>query len=137
VFGFSISVSAQMITHRVPQYELRFTDDKGIETKKIINKKAEFTYFGFCEGTNANLVLLVITSSLNIDEIVTLQILDKDVNITEKSTTFFATIVECDKNSLFYSAKDGIVIIFKNDNIAIGFAKVDLYMKKYSTKVKY
>jgi hypothetical protein len=137
ILFFSFTSFAQMITHSTLQYEIRNTNDKGIETKKIIPYKSYLFYSGFYEGVKDNTMILDLYKANNETETLLFQLLSKETDKEKKTTTFYAPLVDCDKNSIFYSNNETIVMLFNNKSLAMGFLNCELYLRNYTTTVEY
>jgi hypothetical protein len=140
LFALSLSLSslAQTITHTVFNYEVRTTDNKGAETINIIPLKATLFYSGFCEGSQSNTMIMdLYTPKSGKPETLLFNILGKETKPAEKSTMFNAKLIDCDKTSQYYSGNETVIIMFKNNNIAIGFLNCEIYLRKYTTTVEY
>jgi hypothetical protein len=134
---FSFSSLAQIITHSVPKYELKFTSGVSADSKKSVEQKAFVFFSGYCEKASNNSMILDVYYKEDQAETLLIQLFEKKVDKENKGTTYYGRLIDCEKTSLFYSNEETIVIMFSNNSLAFGFAKVNLFLKNYTTNVEY
>ena len=137
IICFSMGLSAQIITHTSTQYEIRTTDDKGVESKKIFPYKGHLFYSSFCEEATHNVMIIDLYHADGTTESLLFDIQSKETNKEKKSTTLFAKLSGTDSDSRFYSGDKQVIMVFTKTVLGIGFLNCELYLRNYSTTIEY
>ncbi|MBK9359234.1 MAG: hypothetical protein IPN08_17995 [Bacteroidales bacterium] len=126
----------QTITHEVNEYSFKKVGDG--EVKQKVYHKVKLFYSGFCENSGARQPIIVdIYSSDNVVETLLLGVYKRETDKENNRTIFYADLVGTEITSPFYSGDEPIIIVLQSDSIALGFEKIELFLRNYTTKVEY